>query len=363
MGAESSKPCPLCAVDSLRYAEKNHKEPKTPRKGRDLEILVANLEKHLGDTGIQVTSPDYIVGRRSGSRREVDVALRAKIGSSNLLVIVECRDRNETEDVTWVEQLASKREDVGADKAVAVSAVGFTEGAKNAAATYGIPLRTLQQVDLSEVLLWFPFQEMQLHKLCWTLHHTEIAVDQDALESLRSVADQSESPETLRAGDVPFRAKRDGSLAPIWQHLWNDLPGPRLYEEVPSHGTRIPYVVQLQFPNEQLRYQVQTAVGFIDVMEITLFADLWIERQLVPLAAVRSYDDEGHVLARDAQFHVEHEYAKLTVSFSQYPDKETQSVAVWGAGKPNISTFVEVDVSPPQSRAGTKVVRLTARGS
>jgi hypothetical protein len=91
---------------------------------------------------------------------------------------------------------------------------------------------------------------------------------------------------SFRAGDVPFRAKRDGSLAPIWQHLWNDLPGPRLYEEVPSDGTRIPYVVQLQFPNEQLRYQVQTAIGFIDVMEITLFADLWIERELVPLAVV-----------------------------------------------------------------------------
>src|SRR4051794_19530866 len=109
-----------------------------PRRGRDLELLVAHLEKHLGNTGIQVTSPDYIVGWRSKSRREADVALRTKIGSSSVLVIVECRDRDDTEDVTWVEQLASKRDDVGAAKAVAVSAEGFTKGAKNMASTYDI---------------------------------------------------------------------------------------------------------------------------------------------------------------------------------------------------------------------------------
>jgi hypothetical protein len=342
--------------------EESHKESNTPRKGRDLEVLVANLEKHLGDTRIQVTSPDYIVGRNSGSRREVDVALRARIGSSLVLVIVECRDRDETQDVTWVEHLASKREDVGADKAVAVSAMGFTKGAKNAAAAYGIPLRTLQQVNLSEVLLWFPFQEIPLDRLCWTLHHIEIAVEKDALQSLQSVADPSEGGEPLRVDQALFRAKHNGSVALIWQHLWNDLPGPRIYEGVPSDGTRVRRVVQIQFPNEQLRYQVETAIGYVDVMEVTVFADLWIERKQIPLALVQSYDDAGHILARDAQFHIEHEYAKLVVSLSDYPDQGTQSIAVWGAGKPNIATFLEADVSAPQSRAGTKIVRLVARG-
>jgi hypothetical protein len=342
------------ALDLPRQVEESHKETNTPRKGRDLEVLVANLEKHLGDTGIQVTSPEYIVGRRSGSRREVDVALRAKIGSSLVLVIVECRDRDATEDVTWVEQLAGKREDVGADKAVAVSAAGFTTGARNAAATCGIPLRTLQQIDLSEVLLWFPFQEMPLDKLCWTLHHFEIAVDTDALESLQSV--------TGPVDQVLFRAKHNGVWAPIWQHLWNDLPGPRLYERVPPDGTRIRHTVKIPLPNEQQRYQIQAATGLVDVMEITIIADLWIERKQIPLAVVQSYDDEAHTMARDAQFHVEHDYAKLVVSLAEYPDKGTQSIAVWGAGKPNIATFLEADVSAPQSSTGTKIVRLVARG-
>jgi hypothetical protein len=44
----------------------------------------------------------------------------------------------------------------------------------------GIPLRTLQQIDTSEVLLWFPFQEMTLDNLRWNLHHVEIAVERGA---------------------------------------------------------------------------------------------------------------------------------------------------------------------------------------
>jgi hypothetical protein len=249
-------------------------------------------------------------------------------------VIVECRDRDATEDVTWIEQLASKREDVGADKAVAVSATGFTEGAKNTGATYGILLRTLQQVDLSEVLLWFPFQEIPLDKLCWELHHIDIAVDKDALESLQHVAGWLEDAEARRVDKVLFRVKHNGSLALIWQHLWNDLPGPRIYKGVPSDGTRIRRVVQIQFPDEQQRYQVETAIGFVDVIELTIFAELWIERVQIPLASVQFYDDGSHVLARDAQFHVEHEGTKFVVSLSEYPDQGTQSVAIWESGRP-----------------------------
>jgi hypothetical protein len=218
------------------------------RKGRDLEILVANLEKHLSHTEIHVTSPDYILGRRSGSRREVDVALRAKIGSSNVLVIVECRDRAATEDVTWVEQLANKREDVGADKAVAVSATGFTEGAKNAAAAFGIPLRTLEQVDLSEALLWFPFSEIALDKLCWELHHIDVAVDKDVLASLQSLLGSLQNVAAPLVNEIPFRAKHNGSVALIWQHLWNDLPGPRIYAEV--RQTVLEYDVLYRFSSQ-----------------------------------------------------------------------------------------------------------------
>ena len=104
-----------------------------PRAGRSLELLVQALEQLLAGAPVEIRSPDFIMGRNSGTSREVDVSLRSQVGSVSVLVIIECRDRAKPQDVTWIEQLASKREDVGADKAVAVSAGGFSAGARNLA--------------------------------------------------------------------------------------------------------------------------------------------------------------------------------------------------------------------------------------
>lgn len=54
------------------------------RKGRDLEQVIALLEKYLGHEGIQIKSPEYFQGRDSKSKREVDITLRSKVGSSNI---------------------------------------------------------------------------------------------------------------------------------------------------------------------------------------------------------------------------------------------------------------------------------------
>lgn len=86
-----------------------------PRKGRALEQLVAELERVLGPTDVTIQSPEFIIGRNSGKRREVDVSLRTKIGSSAMFVMIECRDRQGRQDVTWIEQVAMKQEDVGAN--------------------------------------------------------------------------------------------------------------------------------------------------------------------------------------------------------------------------------------------------------
>ena len=91
------------------------------RAGRDLEQLVAHLETFLGPQGAEIQSPDYLPDRVTGERREVDISIRLHVGSAPVLVIAECRDRSRVEDVTWIEQLASKRDDVGAAKAIAVS--------------------------------------------------------------------------------------------------------------------------------------------------------------------------------------------------------------------------------------------------
>lgn len=117
------------------------------RKGRGLETLVATIEGALERSDIEIKSPDLIVGRQSGMQREVDVSLRGKVGTADLLVIIECRDRAGKQGVDWIEQLASKRDDVGAQVAMAVSASGFTRGALKLAESRQVLLRNLKEVN------------------------------------------------------------------------------------------------------------------------------------------------------------------------------------------------------------------------
>jgi len=121
---------------------------------RDFERLVALIESALAPAGAVVKSPDHIPDIFTGEQREVDASIRCKIGSVELLIVVECRDRARTEDVTWIEQLATKQKHVGAAHTVAVSSTGFSEPALAAARVHGISTRTIRDITDDDIRSW-----------------------------------------------------------------------------------------------------------------------------------------------------------------------------------------------------------------
>lgn len=124
---------------------------KGGRKGREFEELVARLEKILAPSGAKITSPDYIRDLVTGRQREVDVSIRFNENEVDRLVTVECRDRVKTEDATWIEQLATKRNDIGAWKTYAVSSARFSEPAIAKAKHYGIEIRLFSEIKEAEI--------------------------------------------------------------------------------------------------------------------------------------------------------------------------------------------------------------------
>lgn len=88
---------------------------------KQFERLVARIEAALVPKGAVVRSPDRIPDLHTGSMREVDGSIRFKVGSASILITLESRRRAAVQDVTWIEQLATKRENIGADKTIAVS--------------------------------------------------------------------------------------------------------------------------------------------------------------------------------------------------------------------------------------------------
>ena len=126
------------------------------RKGRTTEIIVANLEILMVGSGAVVTSPDFILDSIAKIKREVDISVKLRMGSHEILIVIECRDRpsSSEEDVTWIEQLKTKTEDINANKVVAVVTTGFSQAAIDKAKIFGIDLRYLKEFDPTEVKDW-----------------------------------------------------------------------------------------------------------------------------------------------------------------------------------------------------------------
>ena len=118
---------------------------------RQFEKLVARIEANSGSQSFKVTSPDRIRCRTTGRLREVDASVRSQIGTSNVLITIECRKRSAKQDVTWIEQLATKKQAIGAARTIAVSSSGFSSEAEAAASHHGIDLRRLSDVSAAEI--------------------------------------------------------------------------------------------------------------------------------------------------------------------------------------------------------------------
>lgn len=109
------------------------------RKGRKFEEDYAWLQDL--DSKYKVTSPAFLTDKVTGKKREVDVLLEyLDIKGHQRKIAVECRDRNHKEDVMWIEQLKTKRDDLGLDYLIATTTTDFTDSAIEKARYHGIIL-------------------------------------------------------------------------------------------------------------------------------------------------------------------------------------------------------------------------------
>lgn len=124
---------------------------KPSTEWREFEKLVARIEADAGPAGMIVKSPDHIKSKLTGKSREVDASVRMRVGTSEMLITIECRKRKHRQDVTWIEQLATKKQVIGAAKTIAVSSSDFSAQAHEVARHLGIDLRKLSEVTVADL--------------------------------------------------------------------------------------------------------------------------------------------------------------------------------------------------------------------
>ena len=107
-----------------------------PRRSNLFQDTVAVVHAHVaGDATTEESA--MLRQRTTGELREVDVVLRSKIGSHEVVVSSEARASARKADLPWVESVLGKHADLPTSKLVLVSENGFTRPARRHAEAKG----------------------------------------------------------------------------------------------------------------------------------------------------------------------------------------------------------------------------------
>lgn len=248
---------------------------------REFEQLVARIEHSLAGSGVTVTSPDRVASRVTLRKREVDASLRARVGSAEILVTIECRKRRATQDVTWIEQLGCKKLAIGASRTIAVASTSFSKDAVRAAGHYDIDLRVLSEVTDAEVHSWIlPRSVVHIFKFCDLIEQPEIIFREQQGD------DFAETPPAQGADSVdsPVFVTPDGrdlTLNDLWLRVDDQM---KIFDSVPTDDKAHVRRVTVH-PSDEL--QLRTRLGLRRVHEIKMALSLRWKHEQIPLGAAK----------------------------------------------------------------------------
>lgn len=174
--------------------------------GKNLETLVRQIEELLLPQGFSVIGNSRVYNDEGVQIAEFDVEIRGRLGSTEIVWLIECRDRPGQGPApgSWIEQLVGRRDRFGFNKITAVSTTGFAKGAIDYANESGIEMRTVEQITANEVKGWLALNHMRQRVQHASLDSVKILVNPneplDRKEALQKVLrDASGDPLILRS--------------------------------------------------------------------------------------------------------------------------------------------------------------------
>lgn len=286
---------------------------------REFERLVARIERDLAPQGAVVRSPDRVPDLVTGSLREVDASIRFKVGSSSILITIECRRRGAVQDDTWIEQLASKKEKVGAAKTIAVSSSGFSEPAKITAKLKGIDLRNLREITDEEILAWLRAVVFERRGL-----HLKILGIYTELDQGGPVVHYRIQREMASIGMQQFIRVCDQKPVPWFAVLNTAMDSkPRPLVDVPLDGSKQCRLLKVNLPAGAA--QVKTPDGLQRIRSICfeLECHYKIKGDLLTSGAHYEYADSSGTIVQRSEFNTELAGIPIILSMQSGPDSKS----------------------------------------
>jgi len=239
----------------------------THAESKEFEQLVARIEQAAAPRGAVVKWNERIPDIQTGTPRQYDVTIRHKVGTVDILVVIEVRKRKEKDDVTWLGILKEQREAAGASKIIGVSASGFSKELRRKAKLSAIELRTLSQISEADIEGWFlPGGAVHVFRLIEDIRCFVVLYEDSGEPSEYGFwAPSVEDPVCYEAKTKSPFAVRD--YLPLLE-----ATHPELFFGVPFDGTK----VELEFPIHWNRGELQVATtdGRKDVHLLKLVANV-----------------------------------------------------------------------------------------
>lgn len=297
------------------------------RLGRKFEKIVRDLEELLGDSNLEVKSPDKLFDYASENYREVDISIKGKLGTHPILIVIECRAWGRPQNVTWIEQLKTKRDGIRANKMIAVSTSGFSLNAVTLAGKYGIGIRNVDNLDSKELSGWIANTEVvyilnkfDVQKINFVLTDSSELGDVAPKATLPTFGGRG----TNKAEDKVFILKNTGQRFSI-----NDLVSmikfqgnTPLFDKVKPNQEPIEADLTTSFRDSSDILLVELDTKTDRVVEMNIRVKLWKTERSIPIASIMQYTSPEEILAERVDFTLPYENEKaITVSFQR--DKQT----------------------------------------
>ncbi len=106
------------------------------------------IHDQLKDSNVVVieSAEMYEINSDPPTKREIDVLIEKIVNNKVFRIAIECRDRGKTDDIQWIDCLIGKFINLPVHKIIAVSKSGFSKSAVKKAESFGIELRTLNDI-------------------------------------------------------------------------------------------------------------------------------------------------------------------------------------------------------------------------
>jgi len=293
-----------------------------PRKGREFEKFVANLEWVLGREGVKIQSPEYITGK-SGVRNEIDVSLRGQLQGDTIdyLIVVQCQDRIKKGKVEWIRELIGLKDDIEAIRVIAVTSKGFTKESVKLAKKNGIILRTLQEMSQEEILRIYNKETIRLKLSLFNINSfsMKMLTEKEVIFYVLPMITSGEK-QIVDISAPMLERKNDGSMLSLLD-LFNSKTGMELYENLAENGLKKSFIICLK-SQDLLEYRMKTSAGYLDFKFIDFTGEVWIEESEIPLKSIYQYKkhdesiNENNVIIETKIFESKNE--KMTFRVTDY---------------------------------------------